>query len=49
MGVRPSSYYRSNGQSYRRSPSPDRRSSHRRHRNHRDRSRSVLLMRKSII
>ena len=33
MGVRTSSY-RSNGHSYRRSPSPDRKSSHRRHHHH---------------
>ncbi|CAF0741904.1 unnamed protein product [Rotaria sordida] len=39
MGVRTTSYHRSNGHSYRRSPSPDRRS-YRRHRHHNNRSRS---------
>jgi len=35
MGVRTTSYHRSNGHSHRRSPSPDRRSYHRRHHHHR--------------
>jgi transformer-2 protein len=41
MGVRPNPYHRSNGQSNRRSPSPDRRPSYRRNRHHHDRSRLV--------
>jgi hypothetical protein len=35
MGVRTTSYHRSNGHSYRRSPSPDKKSYHRRHHHHR--------------
>ncbi|UJR09740.1 hypothetical protein I4U23_013969 [Adineta vaga] len=35
MGVRTNSYHRSNGHSYRRSPSPDKKSYHRRHHHHR--------------
>ena len=34
MGVRTTSYNRSNGHSSRRSPTPDRKSSHRRHHHH---------------
>jgi len=49
MGVRTTSYHRSNGHSYRRSPSPDRKSSHRRHHHHHRRhdysSRFVLFVR----
>ncbi len=41
MGVRTAPYHRSNGHSYRRSPSPDRKSSHRRHRHRYTRSRLV--------
>ncbi|CAF2638800.1 unnamed protein product [Rotaria sp. Silwood2] len=37
MGVRTTSYHRSNGHSYRRSPSSDRKSYHRRHHHHRHR------------
>ncbi len=41
MGVRTAPYHRPNGHSYRRSPSPDRKSSHRRHRHRYTRSRFV--------
>jgi len=43
MGVRTAPYHRSNGHSYRRSPSPDRKSYHRRHR-HYNRSRFAYLL-----
>jgi len=49
MGVRTTSYHRSNGHNYRRSPSPDRKSYHRRHHHHHRRhdysSRFVLFVR----
>jgi len=41
MGIRTAPFHRSNGHSYRRSPSPDRRSYHRRHRHDNKRSRFV--------
>lgn len=50
MGVRTTSYHRSNGHSYRRSPSSERRSSHRRHHRHRrDYSRFVYFIDNSFL
>ena len=52
MGVRTTSYHRSNGHSHRRSPTPDRKSYHRRHHHHHRRhdhsSRFVYLREKFI-